>query len=292
MTDYSIWVLEYSQITQMPRSAVVYGAHNKGTSKLPYCYVLLKGKGRTILLDVGYNNVDYGAYFHTAFGSSNWHGPDEVLGECGIRPEDVTDCIITHAHFDHMGGIALFPNATFYVQEKEITTWVSYMALPRQFRWLMGATDPGDIMRAVDLAKQGRLVLVKGPMEDVFPGIDLHPAYETHTPASQYIVIRNDGKRQSADAWVFAGDLVYQFENLDGGTPDDPYYVPVGLAAGSQANLVFTTHEMLGRVGHESRRVIPIHEEGLKDRFPSRQTKHDLRITEIALADGEKSLVK
>jgi hypothetical protein len=30
----------------------------------------------------------------------------------------------------------------------------------------------------------------------------------------------------------------------------------------------------------------------LKDRFPSRQTKHDLRITEIALADGEKSLVK
>ena len=45
-------------------------------------------------------------------------------------------------------------------------------------------------------------------------------------------------------------------------------------------------------VGGDVRRVIPIHEEGLKDVFPSRITAEGLRITEIALADGETSRVR
>jgi hypothetical protein len=37
--------------------------------------------------------------------------------------------------------------------------------------------------------------------------------------------------------------------------------------------------------------VIPIHEERLRDTFPSRISKEGLRITEICLADGESSKV-
>jgi glyoxylase-like metal-dependent hydrolase (beta-lactamase superfamily II) len=292
MADYSIYVLEYSAVPLFPKSGVVYGAHNQGTLKLPFCYVLIKGRGRVAMVDVGHNNADYGKVLTERFGVENWHSADVVLGEVGLKPEDVTDIFITHAHFDHMGGTDFFPNATFYLQEKELAAWVTIMALPRTFRWLMAATDPGDIMRAVDLARQGRLVCVNGAREDVLPGIDLHPAYETHTAACQYVVVRNDGQRDSADSWILAGDLVYQFDNLTGGDKDDPYYVPVGLATGSQHNLVKTTHEMLGHVGGETRRVIPIHEERLKDNFPSRITRNNLRITEIALGDGESSLVR
>jgi glyoxylase-like metal-dependent hydrolase (beta-lactamase superfamily II) len=291
MADYSIWVLEYAAVPLFPKSGMVYGAHNQGTFKVPFCYVLIKGHGRVVMVDVGHNNVDYGAVLTERFGVENWHSAEVVLGECGLKPEDVTDILITHAHFDHMGGTDFFPKATFYLQEKELAAWVTIMALPRKFRWLMAATDPGDIMRAVDLARQGRLVCVNGAREDVLPGIDLHPAYETHTAACQYVVIRNDGRRDSADSWILAGDLVYQFDNLTGMDKEDPYYIPVGLATGSQHNLVMTTHEMLGRVGDETRRVIPIHEERLKDNFPSRITKNNLRITEIALGEGETSLV-
>jgi N-acyl homoserine lactone hydrolase len=291
MADYSIYVLEYSAVPLFPKSGVVYGAHNQGTLKLPFCYVLIKGRGRIAMVDVGHNNADYGKLLTERFGIENWQSADVVLGECGLKPEDVTDIFITHAHFDHMGGTDFFPKATFYLQEKELAAWVTIMALPRKFRWLMAATDPGDIMRAVDLARQGRLVCVNGAHEDVLPGIDLHPAYETHTAACQYVVVRNDGKRDSADIWILAGDLVYQFDNLTGPDKDDPYYVPVGLATGSQHNLLVATHEMVGRAGGETRRVIPTHEERLKDNFPSRITKNNLRITEIALGDGESSLV-
>ena len=48
---------------------------------------------------------------------------------------------------------------------------------------------------------------------------------------------------------------------------------------------------MVKSVGGDVHRVIPPHEERLKDLFPSRITKLGLRITELALADGEKSQV-
>jgi N-acyl homoserine lactone hydrolase len=91
---------------------------------------------------------------------------------------------------------------------------------------------------------------------------------------------------------VFAGDLVYAHENLRGTDPNDPQYIPVGLATGSQFSLIMTAEEMTKRAGGDFRRVIPVHEERLKDIFPSRTTKAGLRITELALADGEQSRVK
>jgi N-acyl homoserine lactone hydrolase len=49
---------------------------------------------------------------------------------------------------------------------------------------------------------------------------------------------------------------------------------------------------MTKSVGYEARRVIPIHEERLKARFPSRITANGLRISQVCLADGEKSRVR
>jgi N-acyl homoserine lactone hydrolase len=198
---------------------------------------------------------------------------------------------LTHAHFDHMGNIEDFPNATFYIQERELSKWVWAMSLHRRFRWLMLGIDPGDILRTVDLARQRRLVCVDGDRENVLPGIDLHAAFETHTWGSMYVTVRNDLAPQSKDAWVFAGDLVYTHENLRGADAADPEYVPVGLATGSQFNLIMTTDAMLKDVDGEVRRVIPVHEDRLVTLFPSRTIEPGLRVTELALADGEASRV-
>ena len=81
-------------------------------------------------------------------------------------------------------------------------------------------------------------------------------------------------RRNRSDAWALAGDLVYVFENIEGpgGRRCRQMYMPVGLAVGSQENLVLATEAMMKSVGYEARRVIPVHEERLKDRFPSRIT--------------------
>ena len=167
------------------------------------------------------------------------------------------------------------------------------MSLPDRLRWMMVAVDPGDV-RGVQLAAQKRLSCVDGDVADVLPNIDLHAAYDSHTFGSMWVSVRNDGKPESSDAWVLAGDLVYVFENINGpgaAVDLDTMYVPVGLAVGSQANLVMATEAMMKTTGYDSHRVIPIHEERLKDTFPSRITKNGLRISEICLADGEASKV-
>jgi len=292
MTHYSLWVMEYAHVMEQPTSLFIYGAHNQGHRKMPYGYIVIKGGGITAMIDVGYNHQAYGKEMAESWGVSSWQPPAAVLAEIGVTPDEVSRVFITHAHFDHMGNLEQFPNATFYIQERELSKWVWAMSLERRFRWLMLGIDPADIMKTVDLARQGRLVCVDGDREDVLPGIDLHAAFDTHTWGSMYVTVRNDGAVNSQNAWVFAGDLVYAHENLRGTDPKNPQYVPVGLATGSQFSLIMTAEEMIKRAVGDYTRVIPVHEERLKDIFPSRTTKAGLRITELALADGEKSRVK
>jgi len=294
MSDYSIWVCEYSYVAKYHKSGVLYGAHNQGHVKLPYCYAVIKGNGHVAMVDVGYNDKDYGKHLGDKFGVENWRDPRTVLAEIGLTPEDVDSVFITHAHFDHFGNVEDFPNAKFYIQEREISKWIWAMSLPDRMRWMMVAVDPGDIVRGVDLARDKRLITVDGSKDNVLPGIDLHAAFDTHTYGSMWVTVRNDGKADSSDTWVLAGDLIYVFENIEGpgdAVDLDKMYVPVGLAVGSQTNLILATEEMMSQVGHEARRVIPIHEERLKDQFPSRVTDEGLCLIEICLADDETSKV-
>jgi len=286
MGNYSIWVLEYSYVPDYPVSGVIYGAHNEGCTKLPYCYALIKGNGRTILVDVGFNFKDYGAVLGERFGVINWHNPKTVLAEVGVKPEDVDTVFITHAHFDHFGNVMDFPNATFYIQEKEIAKWMWAMSLPKRFGWLTAALDPGDIVRGAELAKEGRLVMVDGDMQDVLPNIDLCAEFDSHTFASQFVRVRNDD-----GSWILAGDLVYKFENTRGKN-DDGVYIPVGLASGSQLNLLMATERMLKMTDYDPKRVIPIHEERLTEIFPYRKSAKNLNVIEITLAEGETSKVR
>jgi N-acyl homoserine lactone hydrolase len=256
---------------------------------LPFAYTLIKGRDTVAIVDVGYNAADFGGEIAGSIGVQNWAAPREVLAECGVAPEDVQYAFITHAHFDHMGGLDFFPNATFYIQEKELASWVWAMSKGRRFRFLMGGINPADIMRLVDLGVQGRLVSFDGYRENVIPGIDLIPAFDTHTAGSQYVVVHSGNG--SEEVWVLSGDVVYTYANLQGEDPADPYFVPPGLATGSQTNLILAAAEMVERVGGDLRRVVPVHEERLKENFPSRISDRGLRITEIALMKGETSCV-
>ena len=258
MAQYSIWVLEYSYVMKFHKSSVLYGAHNQGYVKLPYCYTVIKGNGHVAMFDVGHMNKGFGKEFGEQLGVEAWQSPQTVLAEIDLKPDDIDTVFISHAHFDHFGNVEDFPKATFYMQEREIAKFVWVMSLPDRMRFLMTGIDPADILRGVDLARMQRLVCVDGSMQDVLPGIDLHAAFDTHTFGSMWVSVRNDGKLGSEDTWVLAGDLAYQFENFgDNGSgkggPPEGMFIPVGLATGSQANLIATTEEMVKVAGNDTR---------------------------------------
>lgn len=292
MSAYSIWLLEYSSQPNVPIGDILYGKVDQPKRRMPYCYVVLQSRDHVAMVDIGYNNTDFGQALAESYGVDCWHDPVKVLKLCGLHPRDIDSIFVTHAHFDHFGNIDAFPKAHFYIAAEEIERSLWALALPERLNFMAMAIDPGDLTKAAQLAHHKRLSLIEQDVSDVLPGIDLHIARDTHTFASIWVEIRNDRQQPSQDSWVVAGDLVYSYDNIggiaDGATAGDPFH-PIGIAIGSQANLVMTTEAMLQAVSYRRRRIVPVHEERVMQLFPSRTLAPGLSITEICLADGAAS---
>jgi N-acyl homoserine lactone hydrolase len=301
MSEFSIWVAEYSYVEEYPRSITIYWSRQKGAVRLPYAYVVIKRGDEITLVDVGHNDRGWAKQNADRLGVEGWRSPDHVLGKLGFSPADVSNIILTHLHFDHAGNLGAFPNAQVYVQEKELTRNVWAMSLPPRMAFLSTGVDPGDVLTCVELGRAGRLILVDGDAQDLLPGIDVHAVYDSHTFASMYVVVRSDRTRESAGAWVVTGDLIYVYENIVSDDPEvigdedvmeRPYrYSPVGFAVGSHENLIHATEEIIDAAGGNLKKLVMVHEDRLGQLYPSAVGEDGLRLTEICLADGETSRV-
>ena len=83
-----------------PGKSVCHGALGWST------IALLRGEGRVALVDVGSFNLR----------------PElaKQLAARGVAPGDVTDVLLTHAHWDHSVNAPLFPNATVWISAVEL----------------------------------------------------------------------------------------------------------------------------------------------------------------------------
>lgn len=175
--------------------------------------------GRTILVDTGmgtkWTGREAGFYGRNEPGD----GLRQALASRGLAPEDITDVVLTHLHFDHAGGatrrderselVPAFPRARYYVQR-------------RNLEWARGPTerDAGSYRpeNFEPLVEHGVLELLDGPGE-LFPGVHLVLS-EGHTCAQQLVLLEDDagsGLLYATDiiptshhlnpAWVMAYDL-------------------------------------------------------------------------------------
>jgi N-acyl homoserine lactone hydrolase len=286
MTDYSIWSLEYGEIAEYALGNLMYQQQG-APRRMPYTYVVLRSQEHVVMVDVGHNTSGSQQDLARSYGAGDCLPPAEVLAEIGLRPEDVEYVIVTHAHFDHFGNAGAFPNATFLIARAEIEEWLWYMSLPKSMSLFMGVVDPGDIMRAVQLAAEGRLRFIDGDTPDALPGIDLFIARDTHTEGSMWVRVRGDSE---ADSYVIAGDNVDIYENLTG-INGNGTMIPGGWGAGSPLKIIVAMDKMLATVDREPYRIIPMHDTNLPGKFPSRRTAAGNAVTQIRLAKGAASHV-
>jgi N-acyl homoserine lactone hydrolase len=288
MAEYSIWMLEYAHCPTQAISSIIYSQHNQGERLLTFSYLVLKSHDNIAMVDVGYDYADYGRELADKFGVVDWQPPEKVLAKIGLKPQDIDTVLLTHAHFDHMGNIMSFPNAHFYLQKKEINDWVWALALPGKFSFISAATNPQDVTNAISLGVHGRLTLVDGILENVIPGVNLLPVFDSHTFGSQLIVIDNNISDGKKDRWVVAGDNCYAYENLLG-MNNSGVYLPVGFGVGSQVNMTMALDKMMELVNSNIDRIIIGHEPKSWEHFTSWKTSDGLYVGELHLANGERS---
>ena len=203
--------------------------------------------GRVFLVDAGF----YRDKFIRSWKPQDYVRPTEALAAgLGIAPEQVSDIIITHSHWDHADGADLFPNATIWIQKAEYEHYIgaSGEVLNR------GGADPDDAAMFAKLKADGRVRLIDGDDQEIAPGIRVYTGGK-HTFASQYV-----GVATADGTVVVASDNAYLYRNLE-----EKRAIAQTLDAASN----LAAQQRMVSLAGAMRRVIPGHDPAVFTRFPA-----------------------
>src|SRR5258708_39245081 len=113
-----IKVIRYG--TMSPRTPhlnyLVPDPHETTAQVLDYFVWLIRGHGRDILVDTGFNAAE--AQLRNRKLTLN---PVEALARFGVLADAIKDVVVTHLHYDHAGNLDQFPNARFHLQDREMS---------------------------------------------------------------------------------------------------------------------------------------------------------------------------
>ena len=246
---YEVYAVRFATYASYPTRSLVIGADSSRRTALAFTVWLVRGGGRTILVDAGF----YRDKFLQRWKPTGFARPSEALAALGVKTDDVTDIVVSHVHWDHLDGADLFPRARVWIQRDEYAhhTNDSGSVLDR-------AIDAEDAAMLASIKSAGRLQLVDGDSAEIIPGIRVFTGGK-HTYASQYVSVnanRGDGRTGTV---VLASDNAYLYENLERRRP-------IAQTLDSLSNL--RAQERMFRLASEPRLVIPGHDADVFTRFP------------------------
>lgn len=275
--NWSITMLEYTMIEEFPNAWLYAGQYvYEGASPITYTICLLKKGDDLVLIDTGYDMEKPDARdFAIAQKHLKYQSPVKVLKKAGVDPADIKHVILTHAHWDHMGGLNFFPNAKFYIQKEEILKWVETMALPHEYGVIKHPILKGDMEDCIRLMSEDRVVLLDGAVDDLLEGIDIRVARYGHSWASNVVLIHTE-------KGIFAncGDVAYVRKNITGGE-DDGAALPNGFGVGGAYDTIRAIQDIKGWVGGDVDKILLAHEMGVFDLYESEITDDDLHIAYV-----------
>lgn len=162
--------------------------------------LLLVSDSRKILIDTGIGSDWDEKFIRNYRLDQSEKTMSNSFNKHGVKPDEITDVLLTHLHFDHTGGstylkdskwIPTFPNAKYYVQKKH-------------FEWAQNPTDRdrGSFIqnRFLPLHNEGLLNFIDGEIQfdDEIEFITING----HTSFQQMIKVHD-----SSNTVLYCGDL-------------------------------------------------------------------------------------
>ncbi|HPO48717.1 MAG TPA: MBL fold metallo-hydrolase [Spirochaetota bacterium] len=110
----SLHCVKYGESTYSSKY-IFFGDKENKQIEFDWLFYLIVMEGKKILVDCGFYSKNLVKIYEV-----DYKDPILILQENGFSPQDITDLIITHAHFDHIENAAHFTKANIYIQEDEL----------------------------------------------------------------------------------------------------------------------------------------------------------------------------
>jgi glyoxylase-like metal-dependent hydrolase (beta-lactamase superfamily II) len=200
--DYRIYVVRYGHRDRVPAWEAFHKEHAAPELGMDYFVWAITNGQRTVVVDTGYGQEE-----GVRRGRQFVRSPAAGLALIGIDAERVQHVVLSHFHYDHIGGQALFPSATFHVQEEEMRFYTGPDATRPAFR---GSIYLPDIISLVTANYAGRVRFNEGDAE-VVPGVWVHKA-AGHTAGMQIVSVETSRGRA-----VLTSDASHYYANMEEG---------------------------------------------------------------------------
>lgn len=234
---YELYAIKYAENPRRNRSNhFIRRDFHDGPSQMDFFVWVAVSAKRTVLIDMGGTRENA---LHR--GHDFLRCPGEGLQLLGIDAREITDVIVTHMHWDHIGNFGLFPRARVHLQWLEMQYAVGpYM----QQEFLRHSFDVNEVCGLVRKLYDGMLVYHE-KVSTMAPGIEIHHV-GGHTMGQQIVRV------QTRRGWVvLASDAAHLYENMEAPNP-----FPVLFNVGDS----LMGYDTMRRLAHTPSHIVPGHD--------------------------------
>ncbi|MVW70693.1 N-acyl homoserine lactonase family protein [Bordetella sp. 15P40C-2] len=200
LPEYEVYALRYGTRDAKRANHFIGGDPHDAPMPMDYYVWLVRGNGKEFVVDTG-----FGPEVAAKRGRTLLRHPAEALAMLGVDVTAVSDVIITHLHYDHVGTFDSFPVARFHLQDDEMAYATGRHMCYRQFNH---GYEVDEVVGMVRMVYKNRVHFHKGSAE-LAAGLSVH-RIGGHTHGLQCVRVHT--KR----GWVvLASDCSHYYEHFE-----------------------------------------------------------------------------